>query len=652
MAIQLSRLALLRDARPCHNDAARGAFIVAAFFLAAGPVARAQSGYLTYPTGLSPQGVTAADLNGDRLPDLVIANSGSNTLTVLLNSTSGVFTSLPPISLPTSPANLAPNMTIAADLNGDRKIDLVVLGYGGLAVLLGNGDGTFQPPLPVSNLLPYTVQVADLNGDGIPDLAVTVPIGGGFIPVGATLGILTGKGDGTFSNGPVYGLGFTPWAALTIGDFNHDGAPDIAVVSESAVTIFLNDGKGNFTAVVSGGEPWDFAPGIVAADFNGDGLLDLAVTFQTVNGQASGSTAILLGRGDGTFQTGSSFQTASPFSQIVAMDLNGDSHVDLAEGIPVLPIDTGAAGLVFFAGRGDGTFQSGYPFGGSGSTGYMAIADFTGSGAMGFAVDYAFLTPASVPSSGNTVILPRAVWPSLALASTSSAGLGLGPLAAGSIATAFGSGLATQTAEATTPQASLGGATVSVTDSAGAVRPAPLLYVSPGQVNYVIPAGTAPGLATVGITANGSVTATGQIDVVPVAPALFTLNADNLAAAYVVLVSQDGDQTYAPIYQTDQNANVTALPIDLGSASDTAYLVLYGTGIRNLAGTIPATATIGWAFNARVTYAGPAGVNGADGLDQVNLQLPGALAAATAYPTTLQLTVDGQPSNSVTLWIQ
>jgi uncharacterized protein (TIGR03437 family) len=650
MGIRLSRLALLRDAGLCHNDAARAAFIAALILVGAASLAQAQTGYLTYPTGISPQGVTAADLNGDGLPDLVVANSGSNSLTILLNNASAGFTPLQQITF--TSVNFAPQMTIAADLNGDRKIDLLVLGYGGLVVLPGNGDGTFQAPLPVSNLLPYAVHVADLNGDGIPDLAVTVPIGGGFIPVGATLGILTGNGDGTFSNGATYSLGFTPWAALTIGDFNHDGAPDIAVVSESAVTTFLNNGKASFTAVVSGGEPWDFAPGIVAADFNGDGLLDLAVTYQTVNGQAAGATTILLGRGDGTFQAGSSFQTASPFSQIVALDLNGDGHVDLAEGIPVLLIDSGGAGLVFFAGRGDGTFQNGYPFGGSGSTGYIAIADFTGSGTMGLAGDNAFSTPTSVPASGNAVILPRAVWPSLALANTSAAGLGLGPLAAGSIATAFGSGLATQTAAATTPQVSLGGATVSVTDSAGAVRAAPLLYVSPGQVNYLIPAGTAPGLATVGITANSSLTAFGTIDVVPVAPALFTLNAANLAAAYVVLVSQNGDQTYAPIYQADRNGDVTALPIDLGSATDTAYLVLYGTGIRNLAGTIPITATIGWSFNARVTYAGPAGANGADGVDQVNLQLPAGLAAATAYPTTLQLTVDGQPSNAVTLWIQ
>jgi len=599
-----------------------------------------------YPTGLDPVGVTAADLNGDGLPDLVVANAGSHTITVLLNRATGGFTTLTPIDV--GPIGL--QSTIAIDLNGDRKIDLLVSGFSGLVVLLGNGDGTFEAPLPVFQQNLYTVRVGDLNGDGIPDIAVTVPVGGGFIPIGASLALLTGKGDGTFSETGTFGLGFTPWAALTIADFNHDGAPDIAVVSESALTTLLNDGKGGFKVVVNNGQPWDFAPGIVAADFNGDGVLDLAVTYQAVtNGGPAGSTAILLGKGDGTYQTTASFLTATYFSQIVAMDLNGDGHIDLAEGIPTSTTYFGTTGLVFFAGRGDGTFADGYPFGGSGGAGYFAIADFTGTGVMGFAGTNVFPMSDGVPAGGNIVILPRAVWPSLELTNVSSAGLGLGPLAAGSIATAFGSALATETADAGgTPQASLGGAAVSVTDSAGTLRPALLFYVSPGQINYLIPAGTAPGLATVSITAGSSVTATGQIDVLPVAPALFTLNAAHLAAAYAVLVSQDGSQTYEPVYQVDPSGTVTPIAIGLGSATDTAYLVLYGTGIRNLADLGSITATIG-GLNASVTYAGAQSSNG---LDQVNLLLPAALAAATPFTTTVQLTVGRQPSNQVTLLIQ
>jgi uncharacterized protein (TIGR03437 family) len=539
------------------------------------------------------------------------------------------------------------------DLNGDHKTDLLVSSPGiGLAVLLGNGDGTFQPPQPVPGTIPYVVQAADLNGDGIPDLAVTVAIGGGLIPVGAALVILPGKGDGTFGTPTYYGLGFTPWAAIAIADLNRDGKPDIAAVTGGYLTVFLNDGRGSFTETSFAGEPWNFAPGIVAADFDGDGLLDLAVTSQTVNGGGQGTTTILLGRSDGTFTVAYSFQTASFFSQIVAADLNDDGHVDLVEGLPIDSGGIGAAGVVFFAGRGDGTFENGGAFGGSGNSRYLALADFTGSGVMGFAGTNDLATADSVAIDGNLVVLPRAVWPPLTLANISAAGFGLGPMAPGSMATAFGFDLATATAQAATPQVSLGGATVSVTDSAGAVRQAPLFYVSPEQVNYLIPAGTAPGLASVSVAAEGTVTGTGQIAIAPVAPALFTVNAARLAAANVVLVDLDGHQTFESIYQTDESEGVVGVPIDFGSATDSVYLVLYGTGIRGLTSLSAVTATIDWAVSLSVTYAGPQGLNNPDGLDQVNLQLPRSLVAAAPYTGTLQLNVDGQPSNPVTLLIQ
>lgn len=200
------------------------------------------------------------------------------------------------------------------------------------------------------------------------------------------------------------------------------------------------------------------------------------------------------------------------------------------------------------------------------------------------------------------------------------------------------------------PPVSLGGTTVSVTDSAGATRPAQLDYVSPKQVNYLIPAETAPGLATVDISASGQLAATGQILVIPVAPSLFTVNAGNLAAASVLRVSQTGDRAFESIYQTDQNGGITAIPIDLGSPTDSVYVSLYGTGIRNLSSLSAISATINREFSAPVTYAGPQGTY--TGLDQVNLQLPIARASLAPGTIVLQLTVNGQPSNQVTLWIQ
>ena len=621
-----------------------------AWLLGLAAVLQAQFAYVTYPTGINPGGLAAADLNGDGRPDLVIANLGSNSLTILLNDGMGGFSAAAPLSL----GALAPQSVLAADLNGDHKIDLVVTCaralpstqgavFSGPVVLLGNGDGTFQPPLPVSGCAQVTdAQLADLNGDGTPDLAVTCLIGGFLIPVGAYLAILPGNGDGTFGMGNSYTLGFTPWAVLTIGDFNHDGKPDVAAAEGGGLTVLLNDGTANFKAVTSNGEPWNFAPGIAAGDFNGDGRLDLAVSGQSLGHPAEGTVTILLGRGDGTFRASPGLETTG-FGALVAMDLNSDGRVDLVEGL---------SSLVFFAGQGDGTFVNGRSFRGSGNSGALALADFTGAGVMGFAGTNYFETTDGMQIAGNGVILPRAVWPLPALANVSAAGYGLGPLAPGSIVSAFGQNLAAKSLQATgTLPISLGGATVSVTDSAGAVRPAQLYYVSPGQVNYVIPADTAPGPATVSISANGKVTASGQIDIVERAPGIFVVNSDNLVAANVVRVSENGDQNFESIYQTGQDGNITALPIDLGSETDTVYLVLYGTGIRN-AGS--ASATVGGAVNAPITYLGPQGTY--QGVDQVNVQLPRSLASSLASMDArtwvLQLTVDGQPSNQVTLLIQ
>jgi len=609
-------------------------------------VSQAQIAYLTYPTGIDPAAVTAGDLNGDGRPDLVIANLGSNSLTILLNDGMGGFSAAAPVNL----SMLSPQSVSAADLNGDHNIDLVVIGataiplpqgpgFSGPAVLLGNGDGTFQPPLPVAGCAQVTdAQLADLNGDGIPDLAVTCLTGGFLVPVGAYLAILPGNGDGTFGTGSSYQLGFTPWAVLTIGDFNQDGTPDVAAAEGGGLTVLLNDGKANFRPVISNGEPWNFAPGIAAGDFNGDGFLDLAVSAQSPSNPAGGTVTILLGRGDGTFQAAPGLETIG-FGALEAMDLNSDGHVDLVEGL---------SSLVFFAGQGDGTFVNGRSFRGSGSSGALALADFTGTGVMGFAGTNQLETPGGVQVAGNAVILPRAVWPLPALANVSAAGYVLGPLAPGSIVSAFGQNLAAQTAQASgTLPTSLGGETVSVIDSAGAVRPAPLYYVSTEQVNYIIPADTAPGLATVDVSTNGQLAATGQIEITEPAPSIFVVNTNDLVAADVVRVSENGDQSFESIYQTGQDGNITALPIDLGAETDTVYLVLYGTGIRNCGS---ASATIGGAINAPITYLGPQGTY--QGLDQVNLQLPRSLASTDARTWALQLTVDGQPSNQVTLLIQ
>ena len=216
-----------------------------------------------------------------------------------------------------------------------------------------------------------------------------------------------------------------------------------------------------------------------------------------------------------------------------------------------------------------------------------------------------------------------------------------------SIVSAFGNGLATGTASASTnpPLTTLGGASVTVTDSAGVSQLAELLYVSAAQVNYIVPAGLAAGTATVAFN-SGSSTQNQKIQLGPVAPGMFTFNAAGLAAGSVLRVSGDGTQTAEDLFQVDNSGNVVALPVNLGAATDQVFLILYGTGFR-AAGTANTTMTIG-GQNAQVSFAGPQGAFA--GLDQVNVLVPRSLAGKGSVGVVL--TASGQTANTVNISVQ
>jgi uncharacterized protein (TIGR03437 family) len=123
-----------------------------------------------------------------------------------------------------------------------------------------------------------------------------------------------------------------------------------------------------------------------------------------------------------------------------------------------------------------------------------------------------------------------------------------------------------------------------VRDSAGVERDAPLFFVAPAQVNYLIPAGTAAGAATVVITSGDGKVSTGVVQIAAVAPGLFSANASGqgVASGVALRVKADGAQTYEPIARFDQAQNrFVAVPIDLGPATDQVFLILYGTGLRH-----------------------------------------------------------------------
>ncbi|MBP6821781.1 MAG: hypothetical protein KA368_09565 [Acidobacteria bacterium] len=209
------------------------------------------------------------------------------------------------------------------------------------------------------------------------------------------------------------------------------------------------------------------------------------------------------------------------------------------------------------------------------------------------------------------------------------------------IVSGFGPGVASSVIVASSLPlpTTLGGTTVKVRDNLNVERLAPLFFVSPDQVNYQIPSGTAPGLATVVITNAAGETITGSVNVSNVAPSLFTANSSGTgqAAADVFRRNAAGVDTIVPL----------SGPIDLGPSGDIVLLIAYGSGLRGFTDLANVKATIG-GVNATVFFAGP--TPGFIGLDQVNMLIDRSLIGKGTVDVVL--TVDGKTANTITITIK
>ncbi|GEM_PF-1154576 len=237
------------------------------------------------------------------------------------------------------------------------------------------------------------------------------------------------------------------------------------------------------------------------------------------------------------------------------------------------------------------------------------------------------------------------------LASVSAASFLGAEMAAESIVAAFGQSLATATesAAALPLPTTLAGTSVRLRDSAGVERLAPLFFVSPGQINYLMPPGAANGNATVDVTRGGTLVATGAVRLAPVAPGLFAANANGqgVASAVALRIKPDGSQSFEPATRFDQAQNrFVAVPIDLGPETDQVFLILFGTGYRARSSLAAVTCQIGGTA-AEVLFAGA--VQGLAGLDQANVRLARSLAGRGEVDVAL--TVDGRAANRVTIVI-
>lgn len=293
----------------------------------------------------------------------------------------------------------------------------------------------------------------------------------------------------------------------------------------------------------------------------------------------------MLGNGDGTFQP-PAFYAGVAYGvayNVYAADLNNDHVPDL--------LVQGVYGIQYLLGNGDGSFAPavqidsyGIPFFPGNS---IALADLNGDGKLDIA---------ALGTTGITAILSTDT-PVPLVTVVSAASLVPGAISPDSIATAFGQNFPSKATA------------LSITDSNGDTFPTSIVYASANQINFVIPPGLGAGPATVHIEPSGQ---TASVLIAPVAPSLFTVNANGLAAAYVTQGSTNLS------IATVKNGVYTPIPIDV-SKGDT-YLILFGSGIRNGVG-LQANGDL---FN--VTYAGPQ--PSFAGLDQVNVLLPATLAGS------------------------
>jgi len=553
------------------------------------------------PAGQNPMSFAIGDFTGAGNSDLVVAGRGSAELAVLRGLGNGFFQNFGSQAVGTYPV-----MVLTGDFNRDGKLDLAVANYASnsVSVLIGNGNGTFRSFPSLSAKGPSSMVVADFNGDGKLDLAIAETNSN-------TVSIFLGNGDGTFYKLVSSAVGERP-VSITTGDFNRDGKLDLAVanIGSNSVSILLGIGNGTFQRAL------DFAAGplptfVVQGDFNGDGKLDLAVANET--GFSTGTVSVLLGVGNGTFQAPLSFTVGGNPSSLVAADFNQDGKLDLAVA------NTASNTVSVLLGIGDGTFQSALDFTVGSGPAWIGVADFNGDNRPDLVVANSLSNTLSILIN-STGILNAPIFTGNGVVSAAS--LLTGSLAPGEMVTIFGSSLGpAQSIGLQFAGVGFLATTLGETQVLFDGIPAPLVSVSAGQVTAMVPYAVAGQASTsLVVENNGIASAALTIPITNSAPALFTLNSSGTGAG--AILNQDNSSnspgnpaaagSYVTLYLTGEGqtspAGVTGLitmsawfspqtpqpllPVAVTIGGQPANILFYGEAPGMVSGVLQITAQI------------------------------------------------------------
>jgi hypothetical protein len=400
---------------------------------------------VTYGTnGYNPASVAVADVNGDGNPDLIVANecsgsdfcTGSGSVSVLLGNGSGAFQA--PLTYASGGSFLY--SVAVADVNRDGKPDLVLAngcaniggGFcsaeGAVGVLLGNGDGTFQAAITYPSggfaFFNSDVVIADVNRDGKLDLVVMSGCSSAcdnIAPPQGSVGILLGNGDGTFSSPVSYLSGGYFATSLAVADLNGDGKPDVVVanwcsdntfigscVTQAPIGVLIGNGDGTFQPAVVYGSGGEGGRSVAVADMNMDGKLDLLTGNCGTGGCSSsfppgGVVGVLLGNGDGAFQSAVAYGSGS-YVSLAAVDIDGDNKPDVvAASMSCANSGGGCVQLLF--GNGSGSFQAAASYDIGILPLSIATADVNGDGAPDVVVTHEFGNGRGIPPGEVDVLL-------------------------------------------------------------------------------------------------------------------------------------------------------------------------------------------------------------------------------------------------------